>query len=117
MPQYEFPFTIPANTLKATPAEQEISLAPGTITHVGIQFAPGCHGLVFVQVYRALHQVWPANPGDAFSGNDVVIAFTESYRFTGRPWTLILKGWSPGTEWPHTITFRFTLQPRGLLGL
>ena len=121
---YEFDLTISANTAKSSPKELEVPLNAGTVTAVGIQFPAGCSGLVEVAIFRSGHQVWPGDPDEVIKGEDAIVSWTEDYDLDDPPFGFVLRGWSPGTTYDHTITFRFALldldtarDQRGLGGL
>ena len=111
MPFYEFDLTIPANTLAASPKELEVFLSAGMIKFVEVQIPWGCRGLVFSVVKRTLHQVWPSNSDGSHKGNDARIGWIDNYDLTESPHSLTLYGWSPGTSYPHVITWRFQVTP------
>jgi hypothetical protein len=107
---YEYALTIPANTPRATPAEQLVTLALGEITWWEVQFPDGCDGLVHVYVRDELHQVIPANTdGDVSANNEHVDSF-DSIPLADEPATLIVGGWNDDDTFPHTITFRFAVR-------
>ena len=106
---YEFGLTVTANTLKASPVELEVPLNAGTITAIGVQFPAGCSGLVFVTISRSGHQIWPGDPDEAIAGEDAIVSWAEDYDLDDPPFSLLLRGWSPGTTYDHKITFRFSL--------
>lgn len=106
---YEYVLTVPANTLKASPAELEVEIPAGTVTQVSVQFPAGCSGLVHCVVLRSFHQVWPGDPDGYLAAEDAVITWPEDYDLTDRPFSFLLQGWSPGTAYDHKITFRFAL--------
>ena len=108
---YEFDLTIPADTPAASPEELEVPLSAGTVTRVEVQFPPGCSGLVKVAVFRSGHQVWPGDPDEAIKGEDALVWWPEDYDLDDPPHAFLLRGWSPGTAYDHTITFRFALLP------
>ena len=106
---FEYPVTVPADTAKAAPVEEELPLCAGTITQVGVQFPAGCAGMVNASIWRGDHQLWPVNLDDAIAGEDAVVAWPESYDLADEPFSVKVKLWSPGTTYDHTITFRFAL--------
>jgi hypothetical protein len=123
---YEFDLTVTADTARADPATLEVALNAGTITQVAIQFPAGCSGMVYVSIWRSDHQLWPGDPDEAIAGEDSIVSWAESYDLDDQPFSLLLKAWSPGTTYPHKLTFRFALlsleesqgirQAPGLLG-
>ena len=112
---YDFSFTIPANTLKATPYEQNIYLTYGIIHRVEIGFPAGPRHMVYVAIRDGLHQVWPTNSDGAFNSDNYTIIINDFYDMAGKPLFLTLQGWSPGTTYAHTIEFRFGILPAEVL--
>lgn len=109
---YDQALTIPANRPEATPIEAEVKLTHGVITHVEVEFPPGCHGMVFTYIRRGLHQVWPTNPDSRFASDGRAIVWDDYYELFAEPFTLVIGGCSPGTTYDHEITFRFELTPQ-----
>jgi hypothetical protein len=121
---FEYPLTVPAGRPAADPVTLEALLCAGTVTRVDVQFPAGCVAMVGVSIWRNDHQVWPVNLDESIAGEDVVVSFPVSYDLDDEPFAFTLKGSSPGTTWPHVITFRFALLSleeaqgaRGLPGL
>lgn len=106
---YEFDLTVPAGTSRASAVTTRARLNKGHITAVEIMFPTGCAGLVSVVVERGENQVWPTNPDGVLKGDGVVVRWDDDYPIADEPTTLILRGWSPSSRFPHTITFRFEL--------
>ena len=108
---HEFDLTIPANTLKASPAELAAVMGTGIIKGVEVQIPFGCRGLVFTVALRGLNQVWPSNPDASIKGDGSPVRWGESYDLTEPPHVITLRGWSPSTSFQHIITWRFELAP------
>jgi hypothetical protein len=106
---FEFPVTVTAGTLKAAPAVEELLLSAGAITRVDVQFPAGCSGMVHCSIWRGDHQLWPVNLDNDIAGEDAIVSWPESYDLADEPFSVIVKVWSPGTTYDHTITFRFAL--------
>jgi hypothetical protein len=104
---YDKALTIPANTLENAPEELEVKLTHGVITHVEVEFPPGCHGMVSTYIRRGLHQVWPTNPDSRFASDGRAIIWEDYYELFDEPFTLTIGGYSLGTTYDHEITFRF----------
>ena len=107
---YEFDLTIPANTLEAAPATFDAVMASGIITQVAVQIPFGCRSLVHTVAWRGQHQLWPSNPDGSLKGNDPRLLWSEDYDLSEPPHTITLRGWSPGTNWPHVVTWRFNVK-------
>lgn len=111
---YDFALPVPADRKETAPVEAEAKLTHGVITHVWVQFPPGCHGMVYTYIRRGLHQVWPTNPDSKFCADDYVIDWDEYYELFEEPFSFIVGGYSPGTTYSHEITFRFEVTPQEL---
>lgn len=92
--------------------ELTVKLTHGVITHVEVEFPPGCAGLAYAYVRDGLHQLWPTNADGKFRTDGRVIMWNEYYEFFRAPYTLILGGWNLDDTYPHTITFRFEVTPQ-----
>ena len=108
---FEYALTIPANTPAAAPVELDAPLAPGTVARVDVQFPAGCRDLVHVSIWREQHQVWPVNLDGHITSEGQTVSWPEDYDLDDEPFTFTLRGWSPNTDFPHVITFRFALLP------
>lgn len=106
---YDYALPTPANTLESAPMETIITLPVGRIAHVDIMFPSGCAGLAHVQIYRALHQLWPANVGASFIGDGTVVSWDEDYMLTDEPFALKAICWNLDDTYQHTITLRINV--------
>ena len=106
---YEFEVTTPKNTASASPLRTRITLAPGVIRYVEVQFPRGCVGLVHAKILDELHQVWPANPDGDLSSENARIAWREQWELTNAENELLLVTWNDDDSYSHTLRFRFEL--------
>jgi len=106
-----FELTIPAATAAVSPEELEIILVKGALTQVEIAFPPGCANLVHVVIKSELFQISPVNPDGTHHWDNYTEVFNLNYPLTDKAHKLRLVGWSPGTYFPHTITFRLDVTP------
>jgi hypothetical protein len=106
---YDYAIPTPANTPESAPVETVITLPPGRLAHVDILFPSGCAGLAHVQIYRALHQLWPANAGGSFIGDGQVVSWDDDYMLTDEPLDLVAVTWNDDDTYPHTITVRINV--------
>ena len=106
---YEFDLTIPAGTPASVPAEKIAVMASGIIKQVEVQIPRGCRSLVHTVAVRGIHQLWPSNPDGTHKGNDARIIWQEVHDLTDPPHIIILRGWSPGTNYQHVVTWRFNV--------
>lgn len=115
MALYEFDLTVPANTLASAPVSAEHLLTPGLVTRLAVQFPAGCVSMVLAQVLREGSVVWPNNPDSAAKANGFVIESATEIDVSDRPYSLIARAWSPGTTYPHVLTFRYEVRPQALV--
>lgn len=108
---YEFELIVPANTLKTSPATQDILLVPGILTLVEAEFPPGCHRQVNVVIRQGAYQMFPRNPDGTLRADDHVISFNPHQELKRNLHELTAEGWSPATLYEHKIGLRFNVQP------
>ena len=108
---YSYAIPIPANTTEGDPVEQDLTLTHGIITHVEVEFPPGCAGLVHLVVTRYGSQLWPLNPDGDLASDGYVIPWDEEYDLTQAPYTLRAVAWNDDDTFAHTLTIRITLSP------
>ena len=108
---YDFSFTIPANTTKKAPHEQEVYLPPGVIHRIEIGFPARCSGLAHVTIRHGLNQLWPTNADGSFNTDDYTIVINENYIITTEPFILTLVGWNRDNIFRHTPEIRFGVLP------
>jgi len=108
---YDVSFTIPANTTKAAPQEQDVKLTHGVVHRVEIGFPSGCAGLAHLQIRRGSHQVWPTNPQGSFNTDDYIIPIDDYYELFEEPYILTLVGWNLDDTYDHTLEVRFGILP------
>ena len=109
---YNHELTIAANTDADSPVEELIKLTHGVITHVEVEFPPGCAGLVHAYIRQKLYQVWPSNPAGKFRTDGRAIVWAEYYELFDTPYEVIVGGWNTDDTFAHAITFRFEITPR-----
>lgn len=109
--RFVYDLTIPGNTLKADPTKVTKLFVKGKITRVQVRFLRGCHNQVSVVMRDGLTWVIPAADSSALVGDGQIFDVPMNYRLNERAPQVILEGWSPGTDYPHTITWFIDLQP------
>jgi hypothetical protein len=92
--------------------KQVLQLAKGVITRTEFIFPTGCAALVSCTLNDALHQVYPANPDLAFTGDGEKIEITDEYSMQFEPYQLQFYGWNTDETYDHTVTIRLLLIPR-----
>jgi hypothetical protein len=108
---YDFPLSIPANTPSSFPVEDEVKLTYGVITHVEVEFPPGCAGLAYGRILHEGHQVWPTDPASWFRSDGRAIVWNERYELLEVPYTMVIQGYNDDDTFPHELIFRFEVLP------
>ena len=102
--------TIPANTAKSEYAFANVGICPGQITRFYRLFAPGCSGMVHLQVFHQTRQIFPTTPGESYIGDGSEILGDATIEVDEAPYILQLRGWSPDTAYPHTVAVEFYIE-------
>jgi len=103
MPDYNFTLTIPADTQKDDPVIVVMNLMKGVIASGILQFPAGCHGFVHVIIADSKQQLYPANADETYHGDDTNIPLIGKHALDKAPYKLLIKGWSPDTDYDHMI--------------
>lgn len=106
---YNKELTVPANTAAVAPATTTIDLPAGVLQRITIFFPPGCSRLTHVAIFDGATQVYPKTASTDYAEDNKEIAINDVVIYDATK-TLTLKGWSPGTGYPHKVTFNFTVQ-------
>ena len=102
---YRYSLLVPAATALTAPVTQEITLPAGIIHRVIVKFPVGCHQRVYFAIYQGANQQFPTGPAGWFQGDNENLDFLEHVENKhGYHW--YIKGASPDTNYPHTITVR-----------
>lgn len=109
---YDYVLTIPASTPDTSPIESEACLTHGVITHIEVEFPPGCAGLAHAYIRYGLHQLFPTNPDGNFKTDGSVIRWNEYYELFYPPYSLIIGGWNEDDTYQHELLFRFEVTSR-----
>lgn len=109
---YTVPLIIPANTLAASPARVNQSVAPGVIEQVFITFPDGCAGLVGARIVIREHIVWPTNPDVWFVNNNYTFAFTARDEIDPPGEMFRFEGYNNDRVYQHTPIFTLVVLPK-----
>lgn len=107
---YVLPLTIPKNTPKSDPVEEELALTYGVIQRVEVEFPPGCAGLAHVRIQYHEFDLYPTNPGTYFSGDGFTIAFDDNFPITEVPHMIKIVGYNEDDTFDHTVTVRINVK-------
>jgi hypothetical protein len=105
---------VPANTPDITPVSTEFTLETGVITQVEVHFPPGCRGFVKTALFRGHYQVFPRPFQTWLSGDAETIRAQLFYEIRGARERFTIYGKSPGSAYPHLITWRINVLPRSV---
>jgi len=105
---YSYAVTTGKNTAKENAIETELKLTTGTIVEVWMVHPEGCHGLAYASIHRGGHQLYPANPDEAYHGNAVPMIWKDNYELEA-PALLKLKTWNLDDTYDHTLYLRITV--------
>lgn len=83
-----------------------LSVCPGLLWLLEVDFPPGCCGLAHVQLFDGLYQVFPATPGESFHGDNVTLSFQDLYYKSGGPYELVIRTWNEDESWDHDLQVR-----------
>ena len=108
---YDYTALVPANTPETSPMEVELVLAPGIIHRVAVSFPDGAVGLVYVQIFKGFHQVWPTNPDSSFNWNNYTIEWDDYLPLNDIPFELKAKLWNLDDTFAHSIDLRLGVVP------
>ena len=112
MTLYIVDLDVPANTSQTEPVEQTIKIEEEVIVSVSCFFPAGCRGMVYTAVYYGEEQIFPRPYGKYLHGDNETIKWSEYYELPETPCILTIRGWSPGTSYDHTVTWRICALPR-----
>ena len=112
MPVYTVDLEVQKGTPEDEAEEEPVEIEKGVIVKVEVFFPAGPGGMVHTQCFYGIRQLWPRPEGATFHLDDATVTIPEHYKPPELPLKLTVKGWSPGTQHPHTITWLFyTLPP------
>ncbi len=100
---YHYTLEVPADTPEAEPEWKEVELTHGVIVYIAVVHPRGCKAMVGTRIYKHTHQIFPNNADEAARGDDVVEGGALHYPLLEPPYTLRLRGASPGTNYAHSI--------------
>ncbi len=111
--RFVYDLTVTANTLEGAPVSSDVLLVKGRLIRVQIRFLRGCHNMVNVVMRDGLTRIIPVADSVALVGDGKTFDVPMSYRLNERAPQVVLEGWSPDTDYDHTITWYIDLTPDG----
>jgi len=101
--------TTSANTAKANAKKTIFEITRGLIWRIEVEFPAGCCGLMHVQIFDGLYQVFPATPTESLRGEAVTAGYDDLYLKDAAPFDLTIKTWNTDETYDHTIQVRIGL--------
>lgn len=108
---YRWKITTDANTLATSKKETILEVTRGKVYKVEFKFPPGPMGYLHVQVFRALHQVWPYNTGEDFSTDGETISFNDTHWILEPPYQFEAFTWNLDDTYNHDLFIRIGIEP------
>lgn len=118
--RFVYDLTVPKNTLETAPASEKIVLVKGRLTRVQVRFLRGCHNQVRAIMLDGLTRIVPVADSTELIGDGQIFDIPMNYRLSDKSPQVVVKGWSPGTDYDHVLTWFLDLDPdtedeRGLI--
>jgi len=114
--QFTYPIEVEPNTLETDPARVQTKLCVGILQRVSIYFPWGCAGLVGVRILHYEHQLYPTNPDDWYTGNEIFIEFDEEYLILEGPNEWKVEAYNLDDLYSHVPLVGFNILRGGLGG-
>jgi len=107
---FQHRLTVPKNTAIATPYEYVMPLPIGRIQKLWVEMPAGCQGLVGLQVWRRVYQIFPLPEGQWFISDDTMVNFAFTHSVHNEPYEVILKAYNLDDTYQHQpwIAFEMT---------
>lgn len=106
-PDFFLPFfhymTIPKNVAIASYQSYILELPISQIYRIWIEFPLGCVGLVGVQLWRKVEQIFPLPAGVWLRSNGVTLNFYFSHLIDAEPYEVEIRGYNLDDTYQHTI--------------
>ena len=109
--QFTFDITIEPNTLKSEVKRKISKLCYGTLKKVSIYFPWGCAGYAGIRIIHYEHQLYPTNPDQWFTGNEILIEFDCEYDILQGWNDFKIEGYNEDEEYLHTPIISFVVLP------
>jgi hypothetical protein len=88
-----------------------VPITLGLLYHFEIYFPPGPSGLLHIQLYDGSHQIFPANEGTDYIGDNVTITVEDLYPKLSAPDELQIWAWNEDDTFTQTAIVRFSILP------
>jgi len=114
---FAWDINIPRLTAEASPVIKTLEIGVGVITHVGVKFPAGCHGLAKVRILHREFQLVPLSRGEWITGDDEAVPTESYYEILQAPALLKLVAVNDDDTYPHKLTVRISVLPKAVVSL
>lgn len=108
---YDFKISTAKEITYENRSKTRLKLAKGSIVQCSFLFPPGSIGLLYLQIFRGINQLYPFNTGGFFNTTNETIAFIDDYRLDEPPYELIAHVWNLDDTFEHSVYIRFNVLP------
>lgn len=106
---YSFDISTPSLTPESNPQLTVLEMEMGVVTQVVISFPPGSEGLLHMQLWKELNQVYPRNPGEDINGDWITLDFREHLELVMPSHRLLVYTWNEDDTYAHKLQLRINL--------
>lgn len=99
-----------SQTWKTSPDETLLTLSPGVVEQVMVEFPAGCVGLVGIRISLGLFQLWPLTADQWLVANNVTLTFPADHVLRSRETRLRIETYNEDTQHDHTVTVSFVVK-------
>ena len=107
---FQYRFTLPKLTDITAPQEVVMPLPIGMIRRLWVEMPEGCAGLVGLQVWRRVYQIFPLPEGQWYVSDNTTVNFAFSHSVHNEPYEVTLRAYNLDDTYRHQpwIAFEMT---------
>jgi len=115
LPFFQY-LTIPINTIAEDYLSVTLDLPVSQSERLWVEFPKGCAGLVGLQLFHGVEQIFPIPAGNWFKSDGFVFGFRLTHLFNIEPFTVEARAYNLDDTYIHTIWLALELRgiPKGL---
>jgi len=106
---YSLDIATSKSTAYADRDTKPLHVTKGLVYKVEIFFPPGSHGLLHCFIMDGGYQCWPSNPGQTFTGDDILISFDDIYIKNSAPFIFNVNTFNLDDTYDHALSIRIGL--------
>lgn len=109
--KYQVSLDMDPQTLITDTDTEVLPLPMGILKEASIFFPWGCAGLAHIRIIHNEHVLYPTNPDEWFSGNNILITFECLYELTENWNRFKIEGYNEDDMYSHTPIIAFVVLP------